>query len=91
MNKSSFPCFLKSLFIFDTNLQNLVNDEDSKEYLKSKEISEKIFILPENFEEALYSKIQQTTAILEYKGHLEYPIFELGDILLDSLKLKLIK
>lgn len=61
---------------------------DHKEYLKSDGIKDKVFILPEDFEVALFSKIQQTTVITEYSGDLDYPIFELSDILLDSLRIK---
>lgn len=89
LDRSSFPTFLKNLFIFDTDLKSLVKNEQAKKILKSIDIHKKLLILPEKFEEPLFSKIQQTTAITEYKGDLDSPIFELGDILLDSIRMKL--
>lgn len=89
LDRSSFPSFLKHLFIFDTDLKALLKNEEAKAILKSIDIHDKLLILPEKFEEPLYSKIQQTTAISEYQGDLDSPLFELDEILLDSIRMKL--
>ena len=88
LNNNSFPNFLKYIFVLNINLPELLEDHDKRELFKSKPFSEKVFILPLDYQESLYKIVQQVTCTVDYFGDLDEDLFDLNTIVVDSLQMK---
>jgi hypothetical protein len=54
MNNNVFPCYLKNMFLLNIDIPKLMEDGRTRDILKSKGYSDKVFVLPEDYQSALH-------------------------------------
>ena len=87
LNHSAYPGIVKSVYLINIDIEALLSDQGERGYLK--QLKGLVFVLPEDYDEPIFKRIQRVTVSSEYGGDLAgVNLFNISDLLRNSLCLK---
>ena len=86
LNRSSFPGFLKSVFVIKASLEAMEKDASKVLFFRTGEVKKMVHLLPPDFQRPLFRFVQLNTVSESYGGYLpQQQIFDIRGLIVDSL------
>ena len=83
----SFPNFVKKIYCINTDTDQIIQDEALCEFLKTDFYDEKLEILADDYETYIFDVLDCNSVSVEYYGNLNDHIFDLNELIIESLNL----
>jgi len=83
---SSFPDYLKRIYVLNADLLSLSQQKELLGYFRSEDAKKYVAILPEDYDNPLFREVQRTTVAESYGGLLSQFLFDVRPLLIEALR-----